>query len=112
MQLFWFLFSRFLRHSKLCYFFKIKTSYFLITFFPTSMSTTLWLNPIYSNSDIENIKKILRKGDTYVDIGANIGHLALAASNFVGDKGTVIAVEGNLKVAKFLNSLKIVTSMP
>ena len=102
-QLFWFLFSRFLRHSKLCYFFKIKTSYYSLTFYPTSMSTTLWLNPNYSESDIENIKKILNKGDTYVDIGANIGHLALAASNFVGDKGKIIAVEGNLRVASFLN---------
>ena len=62
------------------------------------MSATLWLNPDYSNSDIEYIKQYLKKGDTYVDIGANIGHLALAASNLVGTNGTTIAVEGNKRI--------------
>ena len=103
MENFWFLISRFLRHSRLCYFFKIKLEYCSLIFFPTSMSTTLWLNPKYSDSDISNLIKNLKKGDTYVDIGANIGHLALAASNLVGIDGTIIAVEGNKKIANFLN---------
>ena len=103
MKSFWFLVSRFLRHSKLCYFFKIKLNYCSLFFFPTSMSTTLWLNPKYSDSDINNLIKNLKKGDTYVDIGANIGHLALSASNFVGNNGTIIAVEGNKRIANFLS---------
>ncbi len=102
MKRIWFLISRLLRHSRLCYLFKIKLKYSSLIFFPTSMSTTLWLNPDYSNSDIEYISQYLKKGDTYVDIGANIGHLALAASNFVGTNGTTIAVEGNKRTAEFL----------
>ena len=102
MKNFWFLISRLLRHSRLCYFYKIKLKYSSLIFFPTSMSATLWLNPDYSNSDIEYIKQYLKKGDTYVDIGANIGHLALAASNFVGNNGTTVAIEGNKKISAFL----------
>ena len=102
MKSFWFLVSRLLRYSRFCQFFKIKLKYCSLIFFPTSISTTLWLNPNYSNSDIDYINKNLKKGDTYVDIGANIGHLALAASNFVGINGTIIAVEGNQRIANFL----------
>ena len=102
MESFWFLISRFLRHSRLCYLFKIKLEYCSLIFFPTSMSTTLWLNPKYSDSDIKHLTKNLKKGNTYVDIGANIGHLALAASKRIGQNGIILTVEGNERIAKFL----------
>jgi FkbM family methyltransferase len=41
------------------------------------------------------IRKLLGKGDTYIDIGANLGIHTLAASGIVGDHGLVIAVEPN-----------------
>lgn len=41
------------------------------------------------------IRKLLGEGDTYIDIGANLGIHTLAASRVVGDKGLVIAVEPN-----------------
>tara|TARA_Y100000589_G_C26834897_1_gene499565 strand:- start:17 stop:619 length:603 start_codon:yes stop_codon:yes gene_type:complete len=66
------------------------------------MSTTLWLNPNYSDSDITYLTENLKKGDTFVDIGANIGHLSLAVSKSIGKNGTILAVEGNERVAKFL----------
>ena len=35
----------------------------------------------------------LQRGDCFVDIGANIGHYSLLASNLVGDEGCVVAIE-------------------
>jgi len=39
------------------------------------------------------IRAVLRPGDTFVDIGANIGCHSLLASRLVGPTGTVVAVE-------------------
>lgn len=39
------------------------------------------------------ITSFLRPGDTFIDVGANIGLYTLPASRIVGDSGTVIAVE-------------------
>jgi FkbM family methyltransferase len=37
----------------------------------------------------------LRPGDTFVDLGANIGYFSLLASKIVGPAGSVIAVEAS-----------------
>jgi FkbM family methyltransferase len=39
------------------------------------------------------IARILRPGDVFVDIGANIGYFSLLASGIVGNRGQVIAFE-------------------
>ena len=41
----------------------------------------------------ETILQILSEGDTYVDVGANIGCYSIPASKLVGDNGHIIAVE-------------------
>ena len=41
------------------------------------------------------IHKLLKRGDTYIDIGANLGVHTMAASRVVGDTGMVMAVEPN-----------------
>ncbi len=102
MEYIWFLLSRILRHSKLCVFFDINYEKIKLKFFPTSVSTSLWLNPNYSDLDSKNIVKILKKNDTFVDIGANIGFLSLVAWSKIGNNGKIIAVEGNKKIAQFL----------
>ncbi len=103
MKIFWFYLSRFLRHSRLCLFLNIKSGNIVIKFFPTSLSTTLWLYPEYSNIDIKNIRSYLKRNDTFVDVGANIGHLSLEAWSKVGPKGNVIAIEGNKKIYNYLS---------
>lgn len=39
------------------------------------------------------IRNILKPGDTFIDVGANIGWFTLIASREVGEKGRVIAFE-------------------
>lgn len=41
------------------------------------------------------LRERLRPGDTYVDIGANIGYYSLLAAQLVGDEGNVVAVEAS-----------------
>lgn len=39
------------------------------------------------------IQSILRPGDTFVDVGANVGYDTLLGSKLVGDEGKVVAIE-------------------
>jgi FkbM family methyltransferase len=62
------------------------------------------------DSDVLNMAKFfLNKGDTAVDIGANIGLMSLAMSQFVGVEGLVVSIEpgpvsfGLLRANKFIN---------
>lgn len=41
------------------------------------------------------IEKYLKKGDTFVDAGANIGYFSLLAASIVGPQGLVVAFEPN-----------------
>lgn len=39
------------------------------------------------------IRSRLRPGDTFIDVGANVGYYSLLASQLVGDSGRVVAIE-------------------
>jgi FkbM family methyltransferase len=59
------------------------------------------------------IINLLRDGDVFVDVGANIGYYTILASKIVGDRGKVISIEpisNTFKILKFnvfkLNELK------
>ena len=54
------------------------------------------------------IRKILKPGDTFLDIGANVGFYTLLAASIVGDTGQVIAIEPNPKIySKLINTIKV-----
>jgi FkbM family methyltransferase len=55
---------------------------------------------INGNADYEPhvrtvLSKLLRPGDTFLDIGANIGYFSMLAAHLVGGQGRVIAIEPN-----------------
>ena len=50
------------------------------------------------------IAEILRPGDVFVDVGANIGYFTLLASSLVGPTGRVIAVEANPRTFELLEA--------
>ncbi len=66
---------------------------------------TFWVDPgsnigqrvyqygAYDTAAVEVLKQTLKPGDTYLDIGANEGHLCVVAGAQVGPAGRVIAVE-------------------
>ena len=57
----------------------------------------------YEIATVEVIKKILKKGDIFIDIGANIGYLTAFGANLVGENGVVYSFE---PVPLFFKSLK------
>jgi len=53
----------------------------------------LFLNGTYEAGTLDIIGKCLRKGDTFIDVGANIGLMSIFASKIVGSNGIVYAFE-------------------
>ncbi|MEK7263732.1 MAG: FkbM family methyltransferase [Bacteroidota bacterium] len=47
----------------------------------------------YEQAETDLIKSILKPGNTFVDVGANIGYYSLLASQCVGEKGKVYSFE-------------------
>lgn len=48
---------------------------------------------IYETETIEAMKRILKEGDTFIDVGANIGYLSTIALGLVGKSGNVHSFE-------------------
>jgi FkbM family methyltransferase len=46
----------------------------------------------------------LRPGDTFVDVGANIGYYSLLASKLVGNSGSVVAIEASATIFRQLQA--------
>jgi FkbM family methyltransferase len=75
---------------------------FRIRFYPSSISAALWSDPTSRSEDEDFVWAVLRPGDRYIDAGANIGQLALAASTRVGPDGEVIAIEAHPEIYGYL----------
>jgi len=95
--------ARLLRHSRCCYLFKIDMGTHFLKFSPTALSAALWVNPKSRMVDYRILSAILKPNNIYIDVGANIGSLALHAARLVGDDGCVIAIEPNRQVMNGLN---------
>lgn len=109
--------SRILLHSGLCRLLTFESHGHRIRFFPTDLSAELWYNPKGRFTDNNFIKSYLKAGDSYVDVGANIGTTVIAGAFAVGSSGRVIAVEPHPRIYGYmlgnvaLNDLKNVTGV-
>ena len=56
---------------------------------------TLYYTGTYEKGTLHILKKHLRPGDIFVDVGANIGLMSIYASRLVGNTGSVFAFEPN-----------------
>jgi len=63
---------------------------------PFQCDSNIFLNPYYHEYDVPVIAAtVLRRGDTFIDVGAHCGLYTLLAGKVVGTQGTVIAIEPN-----------------
>ena len=92
-----FLLSRALRDLGLLDCLKITFSYKTIKLRLTrsALSLTLWIDRDERKEDWEVVRGLLSNGDIYVDVGAHIGHLAIAAAGVIGNSGLVYAFEAH-----------------
>jgi len=56
----------------------------------------------YEKGTIQLLNDFLKPGSTFLDIGANIGLMSAIASQYVGEEGTVYAIEANPKTIEIL----------
>lgn len=62
---------------------------------PDLIQMYIWLFDVWEPDLTNFIQRRLRKGDTFVDIGANVGYFSMLAAKHVGESGYVVAVEAS-----------------
>lgn len=63
---------------------------------------------LYEYREVKFLRKNLKSGDIFIDIGAHIGFYSLLASQIVGETGVVVGVEADPSVyEKFLNNIRL-----
>jgi FkbM family methyltransferase len=99
-----FLASRVLWRSGFCSLFTIRKEGYRLKFYPTALSAILWIDPQDRQDDETFLRRYLRTGDTFVDIGSNIGDLTVAAACMVGREGKVYSFEAHPRTYSFLSA--------
>ena len=97
-----FIISKILIRTRLSTFFKIKRKHYKLRFYPQSESSrVLWIEPNYSIDTEDFVYDYLQNGDTFVDVGSNIGLVTLTAAVKAGPSGKVYSIEPHPAI--FLN---------
>lgn len=68
------------------------------------IGATICKTGIWAEKDVEFFKKVVSKGMTVLDIGANIGHHTVLYSRLVGPEGFVLGFEPQKLVARFASA--------
>lgn len=66
----------------------------------------------FDDPDVEVLRSLLRPGDTFVDVGANIGLYTLTAAQMVGEQGTVHSFEASPEIAARLRDHAALNGVP
>jgi len=61
--------------------------------FDKTIENVIYERGVYEQGTVSVLSSFLKQGDTFVDVGANIGFLSLVAANKVGPTGSVHAFE-------------------
>ena len=69
---------------------------------PDHIQKVIWLTGRWEPGITEFFRATLAPGDTFVDVGANIGYYSMLASRIVGDSGHVYAIEGSPTIVALL----------
>lgn len=97
-----FILSRILLRTGLCRIFTVQRSGYKIRFNPSGISAQLWVDSSRMRWEEQFLEDYLKPGDTFIDVGANIGTLSLRASKLVGDNGLIFSFEANPDLASFI----------
>ena len=97
-----FLISRLLMRTGLSRFLLIRREGYTLRFYPSSLTAKIWVDPASRQRTERFFRDYLRQGDTVIDIGANIGTMALEAGTRVGDNGRVFTFEPHPTTFKYL----------
>jgi FkbM family methyltransferase len=57
------------------------------------MSQAVYVSGLYEPCTSLVLRSVLRDGDTFIDVGANVGWFSMLASRWTGSRGTVLSVE-------------------
>ncbi len=109
--------SKFLMRMPLCRLLTIHMDGYRLRFYPSSLSRYYWTYGRLLKGDerqaaraifsgvvevVALLRRLLRPGDVFVDVGANIGALTCQAAARVGPSGRVYAFEPHPRVCHFL----------
>ena len=97
-----FVMSRLLWRSGFSHHFVVRRNGYRVRFHPSAVSAGTWTEPDTTSQEEAFVASRLRQGDCYVDVGSNIGLLALRAATVVGPAGRVIAIEAHPRTYRFL----------
>ena len=109
-----FLIAKILIRTKLCTLFTITQDHYVLKFHPTSLARDKWVDANYRHAAEDNFfLDYVKKNNTVIDVGANIGTVTLLLANIVGKNGNVYSIEPhptthrylveNIKLNKFEN---------
>jgi FkbM family methyltransferase len=91
-----------LQRTGLSRLFTIALDGYSLRFFPTNVSANLWIDPANRFHDLSLFKDYCRRGDFVVDVGANIGEVAIVCGQRVGPAGHVLAFEPHPRIFGYL----------
>ena len=97
-----FLASRILWRLGLSHLLIIHRNGYRIRFHPSAISANVWTELAHETEEERFVASTLRSGDCFVDVGSNVGLLALRGATVVGASGTVIAIEAHPRTYGFL----------
>lgn len=97
-----FLVSRALWRAGISHWFIVRRNGYRVRFHPSAVSAAVWADPTHPSEEEAFVASRLRAGDSYVDVGANVGLLTLKAASLVGPTGRLIAIEAHPRTHRFL----------
>ena len=82
----------------------IQMNGYRLRFHPTSLSLAFFVDSRERYMDEFYVRSLLQDGDNFIDVGANIGSVAIPASQAVGALGSVYAFEPHPETSAVLSS--------
>ena len=90
--------------SKVCRLIDGRHGHFLALRTDTGVADHLAATGEWEQGQVELFQRLVRPGETALDVGANIGHHTVALSHLVGDAGAVVAFEPQMQMFNLLNA--------